>query len=152
MMASRLVLAVTLTIGLLAAPLAAEAQQPATKVYRIAYLAPGSPLSTLIGPEPSDPAFRAFMQDLRKLGYIEGKNLVIERRSAVGRPCPTERPGRRAPAAARAPRRVILASHERSEIGRRSTCIVPGASMRIPAGRSSAGNAARPSRPIRVIR
>ena len=72
-------------VAVLAAPLAAEAQQPATKVYRIAYLAPGSPLSTLTGPEPSDPAFRAFVQDLRKLGYIEGKNLVIERRSAEGR-------------------------------------------------------------------
>jgi putative ABC transport system substrate-binding protein len=72
-------------LSALATPLAAEAQLPATKVYRIAYLAPGSPLSTLTGPEPSDPGFRAFVQDLRKLGYIEGKNLVIERRSAEGR-------------------------------------------------------------------
>ena len=39
-----------------------------------------------------------------------------------------------------------------SGIGRRSVCIAPGANMRIPAGRSSAGNAARLSRPIRVVR
>jgi putative ABC transport system substrate-binding protein len=74
-----------LTLTLLAAPLAGEAQQQATKVYRIAFLEPGSPLSTLTGPEPSHPGFRAFVQDLRKLGYIEGQNLVIERRSAEGR-------------------------------------------------------------------
>jgi putative ABC transport system substrate-binding protein len=85
MMASRLVLAVTLTIGLLAAPLAAEAQQPATKVYRVGFLVNASPLSTLTGPEPSHPGFRAFVQDLRKFAYVEGQNLVIERRSAEGR-------------------------------------------------------------------
>jgi putative ABC transport system substrate-binding protein len=85
MMASRFVLAVTLTIGLLAAPLAAEAQQPATKVYRVGFLVVASPLSTLTGPEPSHPGFRAFVQDLRKFGYVEGQNLVIERRSAEGR-------------------------------------------------------------------
>jgi putative tryptophan/tyrosine transport system substrate-binding protein len=81
---ARLAAPATLTLALLAAPLAAEAQQPATKVYRIAYLGTG-PLSILTGPEPSLPGFRAFVQDLRKLGYIEGKNLVIERRSAEGR-------------------------------------------------------------------
>jgi putative ABC transport system substrate-binding protein len=85
MTASRLVLAVTVTIGLLAAPLAAEAQQPATRVYRVAFLTVGSPLSTLTGPEPSHSGFRAFVQDLRKFGYVEGQNLVIERRSAEGR-------------------------------------------------------------------
>jgi putative tryptophan/tyrosine transport system substrate-binding protein len=84
MMASRFVLAVTLTIGLLAAPLAGQAQQPG-KVYRIAFLAVASALSTLAGPEPSHPGFRAFVQDLRKFGYVEGQNLVIERRSAEGR-------------------------------------------------------------------
>jgi ABC-type uncharacterized transport system substrate-binding protein len=73
------------SFSLLTAPLAAEAQQPATKVYRIAYLDPGPPLSTLTGPEPSHPGFRAFVQDLRKFGYVEGQNLVIERRSAEGR-------------------------------------------------------------------
>ena len=51
-----------------------QAQQPG-KVYRIGYLTrSGSP-----------PAHPAFLQGLRDLGYIEGKNIVIEYRSADGR-------------------------------------------------------------------
>ena len=59
--------------GLLAAPLAAEAQ-PAGKVWRIGYLGYGYPT------EPRD--LKVFRQGLRDLGYVEGKNLVIESRSA----------------------------------------------------------------------
>jgi putative ABC transport system substrate-binding protein len=81
---TRLTALATLALAL-AAPLSVEAQQLVTKVYRIAYLAAGSPLSTLTGPEPSHSGFRAFVQDLRKFGYVEGQNLVIERRSAEGR-------------------------------------------------------------------
>jgi putative ABC transport system substrate-binding protein len=62
-----------LTGGLLAAPLAAAAQ-PAGKVWRIGYLGYGYPT------EPRD--LEVFRQGLRDLGYIEGKNLVIESRSA----------------------------------------------------------------------
>ncbi len=62
--------------GLLAAPLAAEGQQ-AAKVARIGYLgfnrAANSPL-----PE-------AFFQGLRDLGYVEGRNVVIEYRDAEGK-------------------------------------------------------------------
>src|SRR5258705_8215149 len=49
---------------------AAEAQQP-KKIPRIGYLSGGS-LSTLQG------RIEAFRQGLRDLGYIEGKNIVIE--------------------------------------------------------------------------
>jgi len=63
---------------LLAAPLAAEAQQ-AAKVPRIGYL----------GPKPGAGALphlqEAFLQGLRDLGYVEGRNVVIEYRSAEGR-------------------------------------------------------------------
>jgi putative ABC transport system substrate-binding protein len=65
----------TLAGGLLAAPLAAGAQQ-AGKVYRIGYLAPDS------GPSLSSEAFR---QGLRDLGWVEGRNIVIEYRWAGGR-------------------------------------------------------------------
>jgi hypothetical protein len=41
-----------LVLSLLAAPLTAEAQLPAAKVYRIGYLTAGVALSTLTGPEP----------------------------------------------------------------------------------------------------
>src|SRR5215510_8771263 len=68
---------VTLTLSILAAPLAAAAQQP-TKVYRIGRLSWGSPL-----PE-SGPNLRAFRQGLRDLGYVEGQNLVIEDHYAEG--------------------------------------------------------------------
>jgi len=64
--------------GLLAAPLAAEAQQ-AGKIHRIGSL----PLQS---PEEVKPWTQAFEKSLRDLGYVEGRNLVIEYRSAGGRP------------------------------------------------------------------
>jgi putative ABC transport system substrate-binding protein len=62
---------------LLALSSSAEAQQP-TKVPRIGYL---------IVPALSANAahIEALRQGLRELGYIEGKNIVIERRSAEGK-------------------------------------------------------------------
>ncbi len=68
----------TLVLELLAAPLHAKAQQ-AGKVYRIGVLAPGSPSAT-------ERAYRPFLQGLRELGYIEGKNILVEYRYAVGKP------------------------------------------------------------------
>jgi putative ABC transport system substrate-binding protein len=66
-----------LTGGLLAAPLAAEAQQ-AAKIARIGYLAGNLSLSPHM--------HEAFRQGLRDLGYVEGRNLVIEYRDAEGKP------------------------------------------------------------------
>ena len=64
------------TTSILFAPLAAEAQ-PA-KVLRIAELSP-------IPPElASGPVARVFRQSLRELGWIEGENIVIEKRYAAG--------------------------------------------------------------------
>ena len=67
----------TLTGGLLAAPLAAEAQPP-SKVPRIGFLATNSPA------EYPD-LLEAFRQGLRDLGYVEGQNIAIEYRWAEGR-------------------------------------------------------------------
>jgi len=61
---------------------AAEAQQGAS---RVGLIATTSPVSELAGPEPVNPAVRAFVQGLRVLGYVEGQNLILERRSAEGR-------------------------------------------------------------------
>jgi putative ABC transport system substrate-binding protein len=66
----------TMTGGLLAAPLSAEAQQ-ATKVARIGYLA-----TNLAGNPHGREAVR---QGLRDLGYVEGRNVVIEYRDAEGK-------------------------------------------------------------------
>ena len=67
---------VALTGGLLAAPLAAEAQQ-AAKIARIGYLSPNLSVS----PHTHE----AFRQGLRDLGYVEGRNVVIEYRDAEGK-------------------------------------------------------------------
>jgi putative ABC transport system substrate-binding protein len=63
-------------LGLLAAPLAAEAQQ-AAKVPRIGYLGPNLATSSHLR--------EAFLQGLRDLDYVEGRNLVIEYRDAKGK-------------------------------------------------------------------
>jgi ABC-type uncharacterized transport system substrate-binding protein len=73
MAASRLVLMVTLMLGLLAAPLTARAQQqPAGKVPRIGFL-------VITGTGAS------LREGLRALGYVEGKTIIVELRSAQGR-------------------------------------------------------------------
>jgi putative ABC transport system substrate-binding protein len=68
---------------LLAGPLAAEAQQ-AGKVWRIGVLFGGTPTADMAGPEPRSAILRSFLEGLRELGYVEGQNVVIERRSAEG--------------------------------------------------------------------
>ena len=66
-----------LTGGLLAAPLAAGAQQ-ATKIPRVGILLFGTPDT-----DPSLPSFRA---GLRDLGHVEGKTIVLEYHYAGGKP------------------------------------------------------------------
>ena len=68
---------VTLTLSLLAAPLAAKAQALA-KVPRIGWLASGAPLSE------EQRQQSPFFQGLRELGWVEGKNIAIEQRGAEG--------------------------------------------------------------------
>jgi putative tryptophan/tyrosine transport system substrate-binding protein len=70
--------------GLLAVPLAVGAQQ-AGKVHRVGLIFTTSPVSEMAGPEPVHVSARAFVQGLRALGYVEGQNLILERRSAEGR-------------------------------------------------------------------
>jgi len=69
--------------AVLAAPLAAEAQRP-EQVKRIGTLAPAGPPET--EPTPFRLRLRAELQDaLRGYGWIEGHNLIVERRYAAGR-------------------------------------------------------------------
>jgi putative ABC transport system substrate-binding protein len=73
---SKKVIRLALSAMLLALSFQAQAQQ-AKKVPRIGYLVSRS------GPGPND---RGFQQGLSELGYVEGQNIVIERRWAGGNP------------------------------------------------------------------
>jgi putative ABC transport system substrate-binding protein len=74
---NRKIIALALGALLFALSVSAGAQQP-VKIHRIAYLSSAS---------PSAGSYRieAFRQGLRELGYVEGKNLVIEWRFAEGK-------------------------------------------------------------------
>lgn len=65
-----------LTFGLLAVPMLAAAQQPAGKMARIGVLRHHA------GPNASD---EAFVQGLRDLGWVEGKNITLEYRWAAAK-------------------------------------------------------------------
>jgi putative tryptophan/tyrosine transport system substrate-binding protein len=67
---------VSVVSGILAAPLAAEAQQ-AGKVYRVGHLSTPTRESVERG-------LGAFLRKLRELGWVEGQNLIIEYRWAEG--------------------------------------------------------------------
>jgi putative tryptophan/tyrosine transport system substrate-binding protein len=69
-------LAVVLALGLVLAPIAGEAQQ--VKVYRVGTLNQGSPPAP--GSQPG-----SLTTALRDLGYIEGRNIVVDRRWAEGK-------------------------------------------------------------------
>jgi len=68
---------VTLTLSLLAAPLAAEARR-AGNIPRIGVLVPAEP-------SIDDPIIVAFRRALHDLGYVEGQTIAIEWRLAHGR-------------------------------------------------------------------
>ena len=68
---------VSLLTTVLLGTVSAQAQQP-TKVPRIGYLSAVSPSANLARRE-------AFRQGLRELGYVEGKNILIEYRYAEGK-------------------------------------------------------------------
>ena len=68
------------SFAVLAAPPVAEAQ--AGRVYRIAIVHPVRRVAEMR--EGGDQIYRAFFSELRRSGYVEGKNLVVERRSAKG--------------------------------------------------------------------
>jgi putative ABC transport system substrate-binding protein len=60
-------------------PLIALAQTTSRKLWRVAYLYPGT-----IDNAPDRALFDVFRAEMRELGYIEGKNLVIDNRDAGG--------------------------------------------------------------------
>ena len=64
-------LGIALAFNLVLVPIAGEAQQVGTgKVYRIGFLGAPAPLPANVN---------AFRQGLRENGYVEGRNLLIDR-------------------------------------------------------------------------
>src|SRR5262252_8746913 len=73
-----------LLFGLLAvATLRSARAEQSRKANRIAMAVPAG--SVPKSSEAGDPLFRAFFNELRRLGYVEGDNLLIERFSGEGR-------------------------------------------------------------------
>lgn len=64
-------------------PLAAHAQQAPTR-DRVAWVHPSAPLADL-QENGGVRAYRAFLDELRQLGHVEGANLIVERYSGGGR-------------------------------------------------------------------
>jgi putative ABC transport system substrate-binding protein len=78
-MINRRKLIVALGTSALAAPFRSFAQQQG-KVSRIGFLSMRPPTAS-----NPDASYRAFVQGMHELGYVEGKNLLIESRSADGK-------------------------------------------------------------------
>ena len=74
---------VAAVVLLLSAAVGAVQAQPPTKQHRIAIITT-QPVATI--DDPTIPVFRAFFEELRRLGDVEGPNLAIERYSGGGRP------------------------------------------------------------------
>jgi len=109
-------LVATLTLGLLTAPLAAEAQTPA-KVPRVGVLSPGNP--------PPGDAFHQrerFEAGLRELGWTPGSNIVVDYRYAEGK---LERLPALAAELARIPVDVIVARGLTIAAARQATAKIP---------------------------
>jgi putative ABC transport system substrate-binding protein len=67
----------------LGALVGARARTRATPA-RVGLVFNAAPLSEMSGTDPSHPYARVFVRALRGLGYVEGRDVVIERRSAEG--------------------------------------------------------------------
>jgi putative tryptophan/tyrosine transport system substrate-binding protein len=73
-----LVLVLVVAVALFAAPPAVEAQ-PVARTPRIGVLLPGTPANAA-----QSPRVQGFYQSLRELGWVEGQNVIFERRYAEG--------------------------------------------------------------------
>ena len=61
----------------------AQAQQR-SKVYRLAIAAPTTPVTDM-NEASGHPLFQPLFEELMRLGYVEGRNVVVERYSGEGR-------------------------------------------------------------------
>ena len=73
---------ITLVGSAVASPLVARAQQPA-KMKRIAMVSGATPVANMVA---SNSFYHGFFDGLNRRGFVEGKNLIVERYSAEGQP------------------------------------------------------------------
>src|SRR6476660_3863405 len=72
--------------GLMFAAATARAQAQSTgKVYRISFAHPTAPVADINQASKGSLAIPAIFEELTRLGYVEGRNLLIERYSGEGR-------------------------------------------------------------------
>jgi putative ABC transport system substrate-binding protein len=76
---------ITLLGGAATWPLAARAQQP-TRVPVVGVVFAATRVAEMLGANPVAPPARGFVHGLRDLGWTDGANIIIERRSAEGDP------------------------------------------------------------------
>ena len=74
----------TVAASILTAPLGGWGQT-AKRTPRVALVFIAVPVANMAGTEPTNQLARAFVHGLRDLGWIDARNIVIERRSAEGR-------------------------------------------------------------------
>ena len=94
--------------------------------------------------EAKDPYYKVLFSELRRLGYVEGQNLVVERRSAEGRPA-------RFPEVAREvvqlqPDLIFLISGRMARAFQAATTTIPLVGMTGDPIRETRDNLARPGR------
>src|SRR5262249_45229431 len=104
----------TVGAALLATPLAAEAQQ--TKIYRVGFLSQSSP-----PPPGSRPGI--FTRAMHDLGYIEGRNLMLESRWAQGQNA--RFPSLAAELVALKPEVIVADSTPAAIAAKRATTVIP---------------------------
>jgi putative ABC transport system substrate-binding protein len=103
-----------------------------------------SPIGQMLGADPTHPSVRAFLHELRRRGYVEGQNLVFERRSAEGK---VERIGGILEELLRLEMDVIVAAgNDAARLAKRLTTTVPivMASSRSPVEAGLVASLARP--------
>jgi putative ABC transport system substrate-binding protein len=105
------ILILLLGLAVVVVALAAEAQETG-RIARIGMLASS----------PSDPFVEAFRQGLRELGYVEGRNIIIEYRWAEGR---NERLPGLAADLVRLKVDIIVASSQGAVAAKQATTIIP---------------------------
>jgi ABC-type uncharacterized transport system substrate-binding protein len=113
---------ITLALGLLVAPLAAAAP-PLGRVYRLGIVSTAGPVAQMMESGTARNFYQAFYGELRRLGYEEGQNLIVERWSAEGRP---ERyPDIVAEAVRRTPDVILTVSSRLARLFQAATTTIP---------------------------